>query len=57
VTRRAFEHDRQAMLAQLRDWLARGADLAEVEAEIQATARAMRDLARLRMLERERRDA
>lgn len=51
VTRERFEQERQVMLAQLRDWIARGADLAEVEAEIQATAYAMRSLARLRIME------
>jgi hypothetical protein len=51
MTRERFDRERAVMLAQLRDWIALGADLAEVEQEIQATARAMRDLARLRMME------
>jgi hypothetical protein len=53
VTRDRFEAERRALLAQLRDWLARGADLAEVEDEIKATAAAMRQLAHLAMLARE----
>lgn len=52
MTRRDFEAARAHMLAQLRDWIARGADLAEVEGEIKATASAMRQLVRLRMMER-----
>lgn len=52
MTRDRFDRERQAMLAQLRDWIARGADLVEVEDEIKATAAAMRQLVRLRMMER-----
>jgi hypothetical protein len=53
MTRDRFDRERASMLAQLRDWLARGADLAEVEDEIKATAAAMRQLAHLAMLARE----
>lgn len=53
MTRRDFEAARQHMLAQLRDWIARGADLAEIEEETKATANAMRQLAALRIKARQ----
>lgn len=53
MTRRDFEAARRHMLAMLRDWVNRGADLAEVEEETKATASAMRQIAQLRIKARQ----
>jgi hypothetical protein len=48
MTAARFDSARQHMLAQWRDWVARGGDAAEFYAEVEATASAMRQILELR---------
>jgi len=52
MTHARFVSDRQELLATLRDWLARGAAIADVREEVAGTVSAMNQLVRLAEMDR-----